>query len=292
MTSRRLNNPSRLIVGCGYLGQRVARRWIQSGSTVFAITRSPENAEMLSAENIHPIIGDVTAADGSPKSLRDLPEVDTVLWSVGFDRSADASYHDVHVTGLLHILEKIPNTPRVIFISSTGIWGNETADDVDESTPACPTREAGRVLLEAEAALEKHPKGPGVALRLAGIYGPDRLPRVTDIVENKPIPANPESWLNLIHVDDAASVICDITEVPSPESLYVVSDTTPIRRKDWYSSLAQLTNSPPPRWAAEATRLRGGNKRVNSSRIWNAIQKRPDHPNAIDAMRTLLRESS
>jgi nucleoside-diphosphate-sugar epimerase len=247
---------------------------------------------MLSAENIHPIIGDVTAADGSPKSLRDLPEVDTVLWSVGFDRSADASYHDVHVTGLLHILEKIPNTPRVIFISSTGIWGNETADDVDESTPACPTREAGRVLLEAEAALEKHPKGPGVALRLAGIYGPDRLPRVTDIVENKPIPANPESWLNLIHVDDAASVICDITEVPSPESLYVVSDTTPIRRKDWYSSLAQLTNSPPPRWAAEATRLRGGNKRVNSSRIWNAIQKRPDHPNAIDAMRTLLRESS
>ncbi len=292
MTSRSFNNPSRLIVGCGYLGQRVARRWIQSGSTVFAITRSPANAEMLSAENIHPIIGDVTAADGSPKSLRDLPEVDTVLWSVGFDRSADASYHDVHVTGLLHILEKIPNTPRVIFISSTGIWGNETADDVDESTPACPTREAGRVLLEAEAALEKHPKGPGVALRLAGIYGPDRLPRVTDIVENKPIPANPESWLNLIHVDDAASVICDITEVPSPESLYVVSDTTPIRRKDWYSSLAQLTNSPPPRWAAEATRLRGGNKRVNSSRIWNAIQKRPDHPNAIDAMRTLLRESS
>ncbi len=292
MTSRKSNNPSRLIVGCGYLGQRVARRWIQSGSTVFAITRSPANAEILSAENIHPIIGDVTAADGSPKSLRDLPEVDTVLWSVGFDRSADASYHDVHVTGLLHILEKIPNTPRVIFISSTGIWGNETADDVDESTPACPTREAGRVLLEAEAALEKHPKGPGVALRLAGIYGPDRLPRVTDIVENKPIPANPESWLNLIHVDDAASVICDITEVPSPESLYVVSDTTPIRRKDWYSSLAQLTNSPPPRWAAEATRLRGGNKRVNSSRIWNAIQKRPDHPNAIDAMRTLLRESS
>ncbi len=105
MTSRSLNNPSRLIVGCGYLGQRVARRWIQSGSTVFAITRSPANAEMLSAENIHPIIGDVTAADGSPKSLRDLPEVDTVLWSVGFDRSADASYHDVHVTGLRVCIE-------------------------------------------------------------------------------------------------------------------------------------------------------------------------------------------
>ena len=292
MTSRKSDNPSRLIVGCGYLGQRVARRWIQSGSTVFATTRSAANADILSSENIHPIIGDVTATEGSPKFLSDLPEVDTILWAVGFDRNANASYHDVHVTGLLHILEQIPNTPRVIFISSTGVWGNETADDVDESTPACPTREAGRVLLEAEAVLKRHPKGPGIALRLAGIYGPDRLPRVSDILENKPIPADPDSWLNLIHVDDAASVICDITELPSPESLYVVSDTTPIRRKEWYSSLAQFTNSPPPRWAVEATRLRGGNKRINSSRIWNAIQKQPDHPNAIDAMRILLKQSS
>ena len=292
MTSNKLKKTSRLIVGCGYLGQRVARRWLQSGSTVFAITRSTANAQILSAENIHPIIGDVTAAYGAPETLCDLPEVDTVLWSVGFDRSANASYHDVHVTGLLRILEQIPNTPRVIFISSTGVWGNETADDVDESTPACPTREAGRVLLEAEAALQRHPKGPGVVLRLAGIYGPDRLPRVSDIVENKPIPANPDSWLNLIHVDDAASIICEITKFPLPESLYVVSDTTPIRRNEWYSSLAQFTNSPPPRWAAEATSLRGGNKRVNSSRIWNAIQKRPDHPNAIDTMRSLLKQSS
>ena len=93
MTSNKLKKTSRLIVGCGYLGQRVARRWLQSGSTVFAITRSTANAQILSAENIHPIIGDVTAADGAPETLCDLPEVDTVLWSVGFDRNANASYH-------------------------------------------------------------------------------------------------------------------------------------------------------------------------------------------------------
>ena len=214
MNRRKSNNPSRLIVGCGYLGQRVARRWLQSGSTVFATTRSEANAQILSAADIHPIIGDVTAADESPASIRNLPEVDTVLWAVGFDRDANASYHDVHVGGLLRILEQIPNNPRVIFISSTGVWGNETTDDVDESTPACPTREAGQVLLEAEATLGKHPKGPGVVLRLAGIYGPGRLPRVSDIRENKPIPADPDSWLNLIHVDDAVSVICNISELP------------------------------------------------------------------------------
>ncbi len=292
MNRRKSKNPSRLIVGCGYLGQRVAHRWLQSGSTVFATTRSAANAQILSAADIHPIIGDVTAADGSPERLQGLPEVDTVLWAVGFDKDANASYHDVHVGGLLRVLEQTPNNPRVIFISSTGVWGNEATDDVDESTPACPTREAGQVLLEAEATLEKHPKGPGVVLRLAGIYGPGRLPRVTDIRENKPIPADPDSWLNLIHVDDAVSVICDVSELPSPENLYVVSDTTPLRRKEWYSSLAEFTNSPPPRWAAEAPRMRGGNKRVNSSCIWKDLQKQPHHPNAIDAMKILLQQSS
>ncbi len=292
MNRRKSKNPSRLIVGCGYLGQRVAHRWLQSGSTVFATTRSAANAQILSAADIHPIIGDVTAADGSPERLQGLPEVDTVLWAVGFDKDANASYHDVHVGGLLRVLEQTPNNPRVIFISSTGVWGNEATDDVDESTPACPTREAGQVLLEAEATLGKHPKGPGVVLRLAGIYGPGRLPRVTDIRENKPIPADPDSWLNLIHVDDAVSVICDVSELPSPENLYVVSDTTPLRRKEWYSSLAEFTNSPPPRWAAEAPRMRGGNKRVNSSCIWKDLQKQPHHPNAIDAMKILLQQSS
>ncbi len=292
MNRRKSKNPSRLIIGCGYLGQRVAHRWLQSGSTVFATTRSAANAQILSAADIHPIIGDVTAADGSPERLQGLPEVDTVLWAVGFDKDANASYHDVHVGGLLRVLEQTPNNPRVIFISSTGVWGNEATDDVDESTPACPTREAGQVLLEAEATLGKHPKGPGVVLRLAGIYGPGRLPRVTDIRENKPIPADPDSWLNLIHVDDAVSVICDVSELPSPENLYVVSDTTPLRRKEWYSSLAEFTNSPPPRWAAEAPRMRGGNKRVNSSCIWKDLQKQPHHPNAIDAMKILLQQSS
>ena len=292
MNRRKSKNPSRLIIGCGYLGQRVAHRWLQSGSTVFATTRSAANAQILSAADIHPITGDVTAADGSPERIQGLPEVDTVLWAVGFDKDANASYHDVHVGGLLRVLEQIPNNPRVIFISSTGVWGNEATDDVDESTPACPTREAGQVLLEAEATLGKHPKGPGVVLRLAGIYGPGRLPRVTDIRENKPIPADPDSWLNLIHVDDAVSVICDISELPSPENLYVVSDTTPLRRNEWYSSLAKFTNSPPPRWAAKAPRMRGGNKRVNSSCIWKDLQKQPHHPNAIDAMKILLQQSS
>jgi nucleoside-diphosphate-sugar epimerase len=196
------------------------------------------------------------------------------------------------VKGLLRILDQIPNNPRVIFISSTGVWGTETAEEVNESTPAHPTREAGRTLLTAETSLSRHPKGPGVVLRLAGLYGPDRLPRLQDVRENNPIPADPDSWLNLIHVDDAAAVICDIAELPSPQELYAVSDMNPLRRYDWYSALAEFTNSSPPRWAAEATKSRGGNKRINAHRIWNDLNSQPRYPNAIEAMQTILQEST
>ena len=288
--TKKMNKATRLIIGCGYLGERVARRWLHTDSTVFATTRSQTKAQLLLNANIRPIVGDVTSNKGSPNCFQNLPEVDTILWSVGFDRNAHASYHDVHVAGLLRILDQIPNEPRVIFISSTGVWGTETAEEVSESTPACPTREAGKTLLTAENTLGNHPKGPGVVLRLAGIYGPDRLPRLNDIRANKPIPADPASWLNLIHVDDAATVVCEIAELPSPAKLYAVADMKPLRRDDWYQALAKFTNSPSPQWTAESTAGRGGNKRVNASRVWNALHRQPHYPNAIEAMRLLLQK--
>ena len=52
---------TRLIVGCGYLGTRVARRWLAAGDRVFGITRSPTRAAQLAAIGITPIVCDVTA---------------------------------------------------------------------------------------------------------------------------------------------------------------------------------------------------------------------------------------
>ena len=95
----------RLIVGCGYLGQRVADRWLAAGDTVFATTRSPARADQFAAIGLRPLLGDVTVA--GPGGLPELPEVDTVLWAVGFDRSAAASYEDVHVTGLGRLLDRL-----------------------------------------------------------------------------------------------------------------------------------------------------------------------------------------
>lgn len=288
--------PTRLVVGCGYLGTRVADRWVAAGSRVFGVTRSESRAAELVARGIEPVVADVAAAS-VVEPLRRLPGVDTVFWSVGFDRSAAASRRDVHVVGLSALLDAVGRSgrPRVIVSSSTGVWGDVDGGVVDETTPVHPDREAGAVLVEAEAVLRAHPLGPGVALRFAGLYGPGRLPRVADLRAGRPIPADPDSWLNMIHVDDAARIVCIVADArPAadgdvPRPLYVVSDGRPVRRREWYGRLAELTASPPPTWDTAAPRLRGADKRVDPTLLFRDFAIRLDHPDPLRGIEAVLR---
>jgi nucleoside-diphosphate-sugar epimerase len=277
----------RLIVGCGYLGTRVARRWCDRGDRVWALTRSAARAALLRPLGIEPIVADVT----KPSTIRDLPDVATVFWAVGFDRTSGASHRDVHVTGLARVLDALPGRPRPILSSSTGVWGDEDGRVVTEDTPAHPTREAGAVLLEAEHLLRSHRLGPGVALRFAGLYGPDRLPRIADLQAGRPLPADPESWLNLVHVDDAAQVVCAVADAADPRPLYVVSDGRPVRRGEWYGHIARIIGCPPPTWDTTAPRTRGADKRVDPALLFRDLPLALAHPDAMAAMGDLLRSA-
>lgn len=272
--------PRRLIVGCGYLGERLASRWLAAGSRVWGLVRTPSRLARLSEAGVEPIVADVAA----PLPLPALPEVDTVVWAVGFDRTAGRSYREVHVDGLRRLLDAITGNPRLIFVSSTGVWGRVDGQRVDEATPPHPDREAGRVLLEAEALLGGHPKGRGTVLRLAGIYGPGRLPRIDDLRAGRPLEADPDSWLNLVHVDDAAAVVMAVADHAGPGPLYVVSDGRPVRRRDFYARLADLVGSPPPNWIPPAADARGGDKRVDPRRLFAEIGPAFSHPDAIAAL--------
>jgi len=280
-----MHSPSqRLILGCGYLGLRVAARWLERGSIVYAVTRRRDRAAELAERGIKPIIGDIT----NPHSLGELPAVTTLLWSVGFDRSGPSTYHDVHVRGFSHILDVIPGTPKPIFCSSTGVWGDNNGAEVNEETPTDPSRSAGHVLVEAEACLKKHRLGPGVSLRFAGLYGPDRVPNVTNLQAGIPLAVDPESWLNLIHIDDAASVICTVADAENPSALYVVSDGNPIKRRAWYEQISSSMGTDPPTWDLTAPRSRGANKRVDSSRLFEDFPITLSHPDSLQAIREII----
>src|SRR5580704_1116343 len=111
---------AKLIFGCGYLGRRVAALWRQAGHEVYAVTRFSDHARAFERAGLMPIIADVTL----PASLKSLPAVEKVLYAVGYDRTAGRSLEEVYVHGLAAVLDALPaDTPRLIYISSTGVYG-------------------------------------------------------------------------------------------------------------------------------------------------------------------------
>lgn len=261
---------TRLIVGCGYLGTRVARLWQAAGHDVHVLTRSAERAAVWRRDSLRPIVGDVTR----PETLAGLPTVETVLYAVGFDRSAGRSMRSVYVDGLRNVLKALPpETGRFIYISSTGVYGSAGGDWVDEDSPCEPVRENGRICLEAEQVLADHPLGRrAIVLRLAGIYGPDRIPRQSALLAGEPIDAPELGYLNLIHVDDAARIVLAAEERANPPCRYVVADGCPVQRRAYYEELARLLQAPPltfvrPSPDSPAADRASADKRIDSRRM-------------------------
>lgn len=227
----------RLIFGCGYLGRRVAARWLTAGYKVAALTR--RNADALLATGIEPISGDVL----DTASLRSIPAAATVLYAIGMDRSAGKSMREVYVTGLANVLDTLPAGGRFVYVSSTSVYAQSQGEFVTESDPTEPTEEAGCVVLEAEQLLRSR-RPDAIILRFAGIYGPDRLLRKQPTLTGQPLIGDAEKWLNLVHVADGAGAVLRAESDGVPGETYNVSDGTPVSRRDFYTLLAELLRAP------------------------------------------------
>ncbi len=277
-----LSKMQKLIIGCGYVGLQVAQKWLEQGHTVSALTRSELHADKFTTLGIKPIIGDIT----QPESLKNLPQTDTLLYAVGFDRSANRSRHEIYVTGLNHVLSEIKGrTQKIIYLSSTSVYGQSSGEWVDETSECTPQRENGQICLEAEQLFEKQGLisaeedltiSRAVILRLAGIYGPGRLlARMEQIKAGEPLLGRPDAYLNLIHVTDIVNTILKFDTDIKLESHYLVSDNCPITRQEYYETLAFILNAPLPQFATEATR-QGAMKsnRSNSTERAAGLNKR------------------
>jgi len=232
---------NKLIIGCGYLGRRVAALWQERGQRVWATTRN--RAAELRAEGIEPIVCNILDRN----SLKALPAVDTVLYCVGLDRTAGASMRDVYVGGVENVLDHLPAPKRFLYVSSTSVYGQTAGEEVDERSATEPEEESGRVVLAAERLLRSRLPS-AVILRFAGIYGPGRLLRRQAIEKGEPILADPERWLNLIHVDDGASAIRAAEQCAQAGDTINICDGQPVRRRDFFTTLAQLLGATAPRF--------------------------------------------
>ena len=252
---------SRLLVGCGYLGRRIAARWLAGGHHVFATTRG--RAAELQSLGVTPIIADVL----NPTSLQSLPACATVVFGVGFDRGGPHSMHDVYVHGLQNLIHNLPRPAKFIYISSTGVYGDARGAWVGEAAAPNPADESGRIVLEAEELLRRN-LPQAIILRFAGIYGPGRLLRRIDgLRRGEPIAADPDKWLNLIHVEDGADAVIAAENRAASGEIFNVCDDLPVRRGEFFAKLAELVGAPQPSFFEDSGSRERGNRRISNPKM-------------------------
>jgi len=281
---------TRLIFGCGYLGSRAAALWRKAGDTVYAVTRDADRAAEFRQQGWLPIVADVL----DPPSLANLPVADTVLFAVARGRGSDMSIERLYVDGLRNVFAALPaGVGRVIYISSTGVYAQDDGSWVDESFPATPQRAGGIASLSAEQLLLADPRGlRSIVLRMAGLYGPGRIPRRDDLLAGRPIADPGDGWLNLIHIEDAARVIVAAADT-NVTGVVNVSDGHPVLRREYQQEVARLLGAPPPKFvpASEgpsSNPRRSGSKRISNRRMVEAIGVKLQYPSYREGLSSIV----
>lgn len=250
-----------LLAGCGDLGLRVARLLRQRGDAVYALRRNPPAS---ADHDIAWLRADLTR----PESLRELPSgITQLIYLPTPDRRDPTAYRAIFVDGLHGLLDALGQATlrRVLFVSSSAVYGEHHGDWVDEDTQAAPAGFNGTALLEAEQQLAAWPIR-AIVLRLAGLYGPGRLQLLDRLrAGTAQAPRVTPHWANRIHVDDAAAAIAHLLQLADPQACYLGTDSTPLPLHVLYDELARLIGVPPPREGLPPEGI--GSKRLSNARL-------------------------
>jgi nucleoside-diphosphate-sugar epimerase len=202
--------------------------------------------------------------------LRDLPkDITHVLYAAAPNARTEADYRAVYRNGLEHLLQAVasPALQRVLFVSSTAVYGDHGAQWIDEETPTAPKSFNGRVLFETEQWLHSQSaQFETISLRLSGIYGPGRSHLLDRLRTGQATaPAAESHWVNRIHIEDAATAVLHLMNLSKPQPIYVVTDSTPLPMRVLYDALAKLVGGPIPPEGAAPTSV--GSKRLSNARL-------------------------
>jgi nucleoside-diphosphate-sugar epimerase len=283
-----------LIVGCGYVGLPLGAELVRLGHQVFGLRRSAANAE-LQRLGITPLQADIT----QPATLANLPrDYDWAVNCVASGGGGVDEYRQLYLQGMRNLVEwLVPGSagvppassahtatttrrrdggaPRLVYTSSTGVYGQNDGSLVDETSPTEPATETARVLLEAEQALlvaGREKNFPAMILRAAGIYGLERGYLLKQFLRGEArIEGAGARMLNMIHRDDLISAIIAALERGRAGEIYNAVDNEPVSQLEFFQWLAAKLGKPLPPVVSEdiaAPRKRGlTNKRISNRKL-------------------------
>lgn len=231
-----------LQVGCGSLGSLIAQATLAQGHELTIVRRS-HKAVPAGAQAFYL---DVVAGEGLT-ALHAI-EADILLYCLA---PVDGqSYQQTYVDGLRHVLAHVSRAhlKHVFFVSSTGVYGEQQGEWIDDDTPAIPADADGQVILEAEQLLDGLACGH-TALRVSGIYGPQRL-YLLRLLQTQARWPTKTHWTNRMHELDVATAVVHLYQLvadgrPLPNHC-ILTDGVPAAQHEVLQWLAAQQHVPAP----------------------------------------------
>ncbi len=288
----RFKKPRLLIVGCGDVGLRVAQllrgRW-----ALMALTSSPDRVPLLREAGIVPLLGDLDR----PATLGRLAGVADALLHLAPPPTTGRD--DPRTRHLLQALAR-GGVRRIVYGSTSGVYGHAAGDRFDETRATRPTTPRAERRVDAEAQLRFHGRAHGVCvtvLRIPGIYATDRpgghprerLARGTPVLR-----AEDDVYTNHIHADDLARACVAALHRGRPQRVVHASDDTELKMGDYFDLAADLCGLPhPPRvaWAEAAVVMSpmqlsfmSESRRLDNRRLTHELRLRLRYPTVREGL--------
>ncbi|MHB0806701.1 NAD-dependent epimerase/dehydratase family protein [Stutzerimonas nitrititolerans] len=274
------NRPSVLIAGCGDVGSRFGLQMSRAGWTVYGLRREAAGLPVP----ILPVAGDLLSGQ-CPRNWPNA-ELSYLVYAASASQHDEPGYRQAYVEGLRNVLgwleQRGQRPKRLLFLSSTGVYGQNQGEWIDETSPTEPNGFTGQVMLEAER-LALNSGLPATLVRMGGLYDPARPWLQNQIRAGLRVDREPPQYSNRIHRDDAAGLLAfllqaDLRGVALDDCyLGVDNDPAPLHEVvDWLRERLDVTH-----WAEQSMTRRAGSKRCSNARA-RALGWTPKYPSYRD----------
>lgn len=235
--------PRLLIIGCGDVGLRILPL-LTGRFRVFALTSQPQRCAALRAAGAVPIVGNLDQPDSLRRLARLAPRVLHLAPPPAEGR------RDSRSRNLAAIL---PERTRLVYISTSGVYGDCGGAWVDETRPVAPRNARAWRRVDAEQvwrAWARRRAGRLAILRVPGIYGDGRLPLARLEQGTPALRPEDDVYTNHIHADDLAAATVAALWRGRPQRVYHTSDDSDLRMGDYFDQVADaFGKARPPRLA-------------------------------------------